>query len=89
VTAAAGARLTGRLAAGLAAEAFFRAPDRLRGVEVPFSGSSLLFATPSLSLRLGGGASLEASVRLPLDRRVNGTQLVPGPLYALGLALEF
>jgi hypothetical protein len=78
-------RFTDALAAAPSLDLVVRGRDHVDGAELDDTGSTLLFATPSLAIALARGFHLDASVRLPLWRRVNGTQLAPGPRFEVGL----
>lgn len=81
--------ISDRLGPSLALEGIFRGKDALNGSRIDNTGSSLWFVTPGVSIRLTGRVSLEASVRIPVYRNVDRTQVVPGSLWTVGLSWSF
>jgi len=73
----------------LAIEGLFRDKDVLNGDTIDNTGSSFWFITPAISVRIADRLCLDGSVRIPLYRNVDRTQLVPGELWTVGVSWSF
>lgn len=78
--------ISSRIRPRLALEGMFRDKDVLNGSRIDNTGSSLWFVTPGVQVRLTDRVFLDASIRIPVYRNVDRTQLVPGSLWTVGLS---
>lgn len=53
------------------------------------TGGTLVYLSPGVAVRLGGGASLYSFIQLPIYQKVNDLQLVPRYTFALGVRQSF
>ncbi len=61
--------------------------DPLTGA--PISGGTLVYLTPGVTVRLGGGASVYGLVQLPIYQNVNSLQLTPRYILTAGVRQSF
>ena len=59
--------------------------NRIRGDEAPDSGGTLIYLSPGIQLIPGGNFIIEASLRLPVVQRLNGSQLEFHPGFNVGV----
>ena len=53
------------------------------------TGGTLVYLSPGVAVRLGGGASLYSFIQLPIYQKVNDLQLVPRYTFAMGVRQSF
>lgn len=78
-----------RVTPSVAIEGLFRDKDVLNGDTIDNTGSSFWFVTPAVSIRIIDHLYLDGSIRIPIYRNVDRTQLVPGELWTVGLSWSF
>jgi hypothetical protein len=75
--------------AGLGVEAMFRGKDQLQGADLGMTGSSIWSVTPTLAWALSDHTQLDLLARIPVDTQVDHVQVVPGPLFLVGVTWRF